>query len=122
MPVVVLDKVAKGYQGYIGAVHEIYEKDNGKDSKGNSIPYVNPDIKKKNIQHECIGGCRSCLSGALAGHICAKTCHCCFLDSQPIFQEETPGMDFLVVVRVEVYVPAQSKLHMIDISDLRPAE
>jgi hypothetical protein len=47
MPVVVLDKVAKGYQGYIGAVHEIYEKDNGKDSKGNSIPYVNPDIKKK---------------------------------------------------------------------------
>jgi hypothetical protein len=31
-------------------------------------------------------------------------------------------MDFLVVVRVEVYVSAQSKLHMINISDLRPAE
>ena len=121
MPVVVLDKVAKGYQGYIGAVREIYEKENGKDGQGNSIPYVNPD-KKKIIPHECIGGCRSCLSGGLAGHICAKTCHRCFLDSQPIFQEETPGMDFLVVVRVEVYVSAQSKLHMINISDLRPAE
>jgi hypothetical protein len=43
---VVLDKVAKGYQGYIGAVHEIYEKENGKDGQGNSIPYVNPDKKK----------------------------------------------------------------------------
>jgi hypothetical protein len=120
MPVVVLDNVAKGYEGYITTAHEIYEKDYGEDSKGPSILHFNQ--ANEHIQHQCIMGCKSCLHEVRVGHICAKTCYRCFLNKQPIYREETPGAGFLAVVRIGVYVPAQSMLHTVHISDIRPAE
>jgi hypothetical protein len=123
MPVVVLDKVAKGYEGYITTAHEIYEKDYGGDSgdsKGPSIPYFNQ--ANEHIQHQCIMGCKSCLHDVRVGHICAKTCYRCLLNKQPIYQEETPGTGFLIAVQVGVYVPAQSMLHTVHVSGIRPAE
>ena len=120
MPVVILNKVAKGYGGYITTAHEIYEKDYGGDRKGPSIPYFNQ--ANEHIQHKCIVSCKICIYDVWVGHICAKTCYCCLLNKQPIYQEETPGGGFLIAVQVGVYMPVQSMLHTVHGSDIRPAK
>jgi len=110
MPVVIADEFAKGYRGDIRNVHEKYKNDCKTYNVG------------EDIQHQCVSACRHCAGWTFIPHDCDPYCQRCNLDKQPTFKEGELGTEALEEVTVDVYVPAQSRIHTINIVDIRPAE
>jgi hypothetical protein len=113
MPVIVRDKRAKGYQGDIREVHEIYigNKD--------ALPFKNI---KEDIQHQCVAGCKACRAMLPKGHICIIACRRCRLDKLPNYELEDGGLVDLKSVQVDVYIYAQSSIRQFDMEYIRPSE
>ena len=170
MPVLVLNKLAKGLQGELRYIHEEYKLDESNKTRTNSqgmqeyatghqcaadcqscivgvrgghicsakcercrlidtefkidkaqqsTPYMGPT--EHATKHQCIGKCRSCVTGVQEGHVCSDKCERCRLDKMPHFEEEGLGYDDLKAVFVDVYIPARSTIQKFDIMDVRPA-
>jgi hypothetical protein len=74
MPVLVLNKLAKGLQGEIRDVHEEYKLDESKKTRTNF-----QGIQEYATGHLCAADCHSCIIQVQGGHVCSTKCERCRL-------------------------------------------
>jgi len=113
MPVVVLEKRAKGCKGDIWEVHKIYT------SKKDIVPFKN---SREDVQHQCIASCKACYTMLPKGHICNITCRHCCLDKLPNYELEDRSLTTLKAMKVNVYLWAQNSVQQFDIEYIRPSK
>lgn len=74
MPVLVLNKLAKGLQGELRYIHEEYKLDESNKTRTNS-----QGMQEYATGHQCAADCQSCIVGVRGGHICSAKCERCRL-------------------------------------------